>query len=117
MKHTPAPWEWIKDKFNGGYSGIVGKDGAEVLFPNHRNDGDTGAAWFEDFPNEADKNLMAAAPELLEALKEIEAQFGYCLPEQYTTKIRDVIDKAQGKPVETKKPTTIGDLIGKDFFK
>ncbi len=58
---SPRPWEWVKDPFNGGYSGIVGKDGMEVLFPNHRNDGDDGDAWFEDFPTEADREFIAHA--------------------------------------------------------
>ena len=68
MGHTPGPWEWLEDKFNGGYSGLVApRTGEEVLFPNHRNEGDDGDAWFEDFPNEANAHLIAAAPELLEA--------------------------------------------------
>ncbi len=43
------------------------------------------------------KLIYKVAPALLETLKEINAQFGYCLPEQYATKIRDVIAKAEGK--------------------
>ena len=70
MGHTPGPWEWLEDKFNGGYSGLVApRTGEEVLFPNHRNEGDDGDAWFEDFPNEANAHLIAAAPQLLEALE------------------------------------------------
>lgn len=68
-KHTSGPWEWVPDRFRGGYSGLVGPDGAEVLFPNHANDGDEGAAWFEDFPTAADARLIAAAPDLLAACK------------------------------------------------
>ena len=48
---------------------MVSESGEEVLFPNHKNEGDDGAAWFEDFPSEADANLIAAAPELLDALE------------------------------------------------
>ena len=68
---TPGPWEWVKDTFNGGYSGIVGRDNKEVLFPNHRNDGDDREAWFEEFPSDADRNLIAAAPTMYEALQYI----------------------------------------------
>lgn len=67
-KPTPGPWEWSVDRFRGGYSGITGPDGSEVLFPNTANDGDTGAAWFEDFPSDADRALIAAAPAMGEAL-------------------------------------------------
>jgi len=68
MKHTPGPWRWLEDRFWGGYSGIVGKDDQSVLFADHANDGDDGAAWFEEFPSEADRHLIAAAPEMLDAL-------------------------------------------------
>lgn len=74
MSHTPGPWKWVTDNFRGGYAGLVGRVGQnqqEVLFPNHANDGDEGAAWFEDFPSEADRNLIAAAPDLLEACERL----------------------------------------------
>lgn len=81
---TPAPWEWNKSRFYGGYSGITGKDNMEVLFPNHCNDGDDGAAWFEDFPNDADRDFIAHArediPDLLAEIdrlqKELDAAVG-----------------------------------------
>jgi hypothetical protein len=56
-KETPGPWEWKENAWNGGYSGIIGKDDVEVLFPSHRNDGDDGAAWFDkswEFCNQID---------------------------------------------------------------
>jgi len=65
---TPGKWEWNTDRYRGGYSGITGKDNAEVLFPNHCNDGDDGAAWFEDFPNDADRDFIAHAREDIPAL-------------------------------------------------
>ena len=58
---TPGPWEWTPDNWNGGFGGIVGKDNAEVLFPDHRNEGDYGDAWFEEYPSEADGKFIAAA--------------------------------------------------------
>ena len=74
VKHTAGPWEWVEDRANGGFSGLVGPDGSEVLFPNTRNEGDTGAAWFEDFPSEANARLIASAPDLVLALAEIAAK-------------------------------------------
>ncbi len=67
-KHTPGPWEWNEDTFHGGLSGLSGPDGVEVLFPEHCNDGDDGAAWFDSTPSEADKLLIEEAPALLKEL-------------------------------------------------
>lgn len=72
-QHTKGPWVWVADDWNGGFSGLVASEtNEEVLFPNHKNEGDEGAAWFDDFPSEANAHLIAAAPELLEALDMIE---------------------------------------------
>ena len=60
---TSGPWEWQVDKWHGGYTGLVGPGGLEVLYPNCQNAGDDGEAWFEDFPCDADRNFIAAARE------------------------------------------------------
>ena len=60
-KATPEPWEWNVDNYHGGYSGITGKDNAEVLFPDHCNEDDDGAAWFEEFPSVEDGKLIVEA--------------------------------------------------------
>jgi len=70
MSITPGPWEWVEDRFRGGYRGIVGANGVEVLFSDCANDGDEGAAWFETFPSEDDRVAIGAVPELLAACKE-----------------------------------------------
>lgn len=70
-KFTPGPWRWMENKYRGGYSGLCGAENIAVLFPNSCNDGDDGDAWFEDFPSEADANLIAAAPEMYEALQTV----------------------------------------------
>ena len=74
-KFTPGPWDWNEDKWNGGWSGLFAEDDTPVLVPQSRNDGDDGAAWFatvdeadEEGLNDADRALIAAAPELYEAL-------------------------------------------------
>lgn len=94
---TPGPWEWVKNNFFGGYSGIVGKDNAEVLYPDHCNDGDEGAAWFEEFPSEADRNLIAAAPDMYEALR-----VAYHRTEDFYLMglIEEAIAKAEGRKAE-----------------
>lgn len=72
-KHSPTPFNWVKDCFHGGYSGIEDANGETVLAPNCCNDGDEGAAWFEDFPSERDRKFIKRAcdshDELVEALK------------------------------------------------
>lgn len=79
-KATPGPWEWTEDRYWCGYSGIVGKDNAEVLYPSHSNDGDDGAAWFDDLPSETDCEFMVmsreALPYYIKKCMELEAQVG-----------------------------------------
>jgi hypothetical protein len=65
---TPGPWVWCYTKYRDGYTGIIGKDNSEVLFPNHCNDGDDGDAWFEDLPSEEDRDFIAHAREDIPAL-------------------------------------------------
>jgi hypothetical protein len=67
-KATPGPWKWNTDRYHGGYIGITGKNNAEVLFPNHCNEDDEGAAWFEDLPNESDADFISHAREDIPAL-------------------------------------------------
>ena len=59
---TPGKWMWTEDKFRCGYSGIAADDGCDVLYPNCANDGDEGAAWFEDLPVPEDAEFIARAP-------------------------------------------------------
>lgn len=77
-KHTPSPWHWEVDNWNGGYSGLYGQDRQNVCVPLCRNDGDDGASWFdpEYDPEQSDElqanmDLMEKAPELLEALEAV----------------------------------------------
>ena len=67
------------------------------------------------------KDLIISAPDLLEAC---EAAYNFITNAETTQERRqrvagqlyNALAKAERNPVETKKPTTIGDLIGKDFF-
>lgn len=58
MKHTPGPWEWVDNKGWFGLIGLVGSDGTRVLGDDPELNHDT-----------PDGCLIAAAPELLEALQ------------------------------------------------
>ncbi|MGI9485438.1 MAG: hypothetical protein ACR2RF_06060 [Geminicoccaceae bacterium] len=74
--HTPAPWSWHESSWWGGYSGLYGPNGEDIVVPQTCNDGDTGAAWFEEITDE-DRDLIAAAPETaaeLERVREINAE-------------------------------------------
>ena len=66
-KHTPGPWEWCTDDDFGGFISLVGGPDAltTVLEPNHRKGHDPDDMWFDDFPSEADRRLIAEAPDLL----------------------------------------------------
>jgi len=74
-KFTPGPWAWSEDKWNGGWSGLYAEDETPVVVPQSLNDGDDGAAWFasvddagEEGLTDANRALIAAAPELYESL-------------------------------------------------
>lgn len=60
-KLPKGPWEWVEDKFHGGYSGLVDAENKEVLFPNCCNDGDEGAAWFEDYATPEVRHFITLA--------------------------------------------------------
>lgn len=66
-KPTPGPWEWHVDKFNGGYSGIFGRDDYPVCVPQCRNEGDSGAAWFETDDDAGEETLTEQDARLITA--------------------------------------------------
>jgi len=72
LKHTPGPWYWAEDRWHGGYSGLfqdgAGHGDADVVVPQCENDGDDGAAWFEEI-TPANARLIAAVPDLLKVCK------------------------------------------------
>ena len=65
MSHTPGPWAWKIEGFDG-YK-LIAKDGTKVA-DDGSADGEYGG-WMND-PNEPNARLIAAAPDLLEALKD-----------------------------------------------
>lgn len=64
-KHTPGPWKWVELEFCGKYHALQDQSGVVIC--------DDGSASGEYSPeidvNGANARLIAAAPELLEALE------------------------------------------------
>lgn len=99
-KHTPGSWEIIlsDDKLSNI---IVGQDVSLTDYSN--NDASTMIA--DNVFNDANARLIAAAPELLEALKDIVAASGYADADSSCVEInksridaaRAAISKAEGK--------------------
>lgn len=98
-KWTKGPWFWNEDRWNGGYSSITGADDVDVLRPNHCNDGDDGAAWFEDYPSDADRALIVSAPDLFEALEAILPYAANMLEHDHpvVAKARAALQRAEGE--------------------
>ena len=95
-KHTPGPWEVRSEPGRCGYDLIIFKDVkviAEMICPTW-----SGAV--------ADANLIAAAPDMYEALKEIHALLEENQPSWYLQKhynvMKKAITKAEGKEKMTK---------------
>lgn len=68
-QHTPGPWTWVKQEFGDGWS-LQDAEGNEVA-----NDGSASGEYYDWFsPHgapDADAVLIAAAPELLDALADM----------------------------------------------
>lgn len=71
--HTPGPWRWEDgDEQMGDNGRFVGADGEDVCT---FGGGQTGDQYQGDPPSDADRLLIAAAPELLEALTSMVLSF------------------------------------------
>lgn len=88
-KYTPGPWKWwTSNSFLRLSSEATGKDG-DVIDSYRMSDGHTSlSVKYEDM------HLIAAAPELLEALQDLEARA--CIY-MNTSKAKAAIAKALGK--------------------
>jgi len=60
---TQGEWGWNTDHLHGGYSGLYSQD-TPVCVPNACNDGDEGAAWFEEYLTGEDASFIAHAPKM-----------------------------------------------------
>ena len=98
-KHTPGPWS--SRHIDGFPTSIVAEGAAIAVASSHDNGTDT------ELPAEANARLMAAAPELLEALEKagdlidyLASMADYVLPPEavpYRDAVRDAIVKATGR--------------------
>lgn len=95
IKHTAGPWKWVELEFCGKYHALQDQSGVVIC--------DDGSASGEYSPeidvNGANARLIAAAPELLEALELLETTCELGL--DYDNAIRQVaraaIRKAKGE--------------------
>jgi len=94
VKHTPGPW-FVNQDEDGNYrsigsAGWWGLAQVVVRFEGERNDDATGLA---------NANLIAAAPDLLAALKAFVADFDASVsdPDATTDAARAAIAKAEGR--------------------
>lgn len=98
-KHTPGPWEWWTScSFRRLSSRATGYDGDVMHAVVQRSDGHPDI----HFPNGGvtgpDARLIAAAPELLEALVDVMFRHvPFDNKSEYATKARAVIAKATGE--------------------
>ncbi len=96
--HTPGPWHWDSDPVKGDpYSRIryrvtaLGKTVTQVYYSSFEG-GPTNA--------EADARLIAAAPELLQSVRELAGwliEGGQAVPRIYLERARAAITKVEGR--------------------
>ena len=92
MPHTPGPWKWVIDNSPDKFT-YIWHDRRDCLVAT--------IAKMDDFEGEefANANLIAAAPMLLEAAKELESHF--IAPNElwlkHVNKLRAAIAAAEGK--------------------
>ena len=97
MPHTPGPWQIIVNK-HGQYDIVATSKTDGIAFIDKRNDPDE---------ERANAYLIAAAPEMLEALEELRRWFDdnvstyepHCSPEYAAMwrRVRNAIAKAKGE--------------------
>lgn len=95
--HTPGPWSWVEGPTEDESASLVSADGSEICsFGSYGSAHDQTAGWE---PNETDKALIAAAPEMLEVLKVVQI---YLQNPEYSEYLIDMVDgiisEAEYKP-------------------
>jgi hypothetical protein len=103
-KHTPGPWRWANPGEElGGYntelSTLFGPD--EIVVCNF-GDSETYYPTEGEEPREADKMLIAAAPDLLDALEWAMDRIGYSKRTESNSTYCDQVDKARAAIAKAK---------------
>jgi hypothetical protein len=101
VAHTPGPWRYVPFGSRGKHYDIYGPRTEDLASVNGNDGGDEP----EFYPSEANARLIAAAPDLLAALKLAEpiVALAYGRNPQYVSNshaligVRDAIAKAEGK--------------------
>lgn len=86
-KHTPGPWGCILTSYHAHDYRLINPNGTPMLLMIEAND---------HSEQRANARLIAAAPDLLEALTEC-LQYGAFLPPPIVNVARSALDKATGK--------------------
>ena len=105
MSHTPGPWEISLREMLDGWVIVADRDGGIVANVNTETGPNIPPLVSRKMPAGANAALIAAAPELLAALKRMWLYFGVrCdgTPRDWTEwrEARDAIAKAEGSAVE-----------------
>lgn len=99
-EHTPGPWkwhiedDWWKSEYEGRMPYLESIHGFMVCSYGIRSDGITDEG---DPPNRFDRPLIAAAPDMLEALQNLENDDGSTMPATAWELVQKAIAKATGK--------------------
>jgi hypothetical protein len=103
MTHTPGPWRIYRNKHNGTFLLSGGDKSKNQCFPVLHASDSTNTEYMSN-PSPANANLIAAAPDMLEALKSTLAELcflrdeiGSGLDDQILL-IKAAIAKAEGNP-------------------
>jgi hypothetical protein len=103
-KHTSGPWRWVQigpASIPGSYSALYGADTPEDRVNFEDPIIDDGSCYGEDqqdieFPDSPDALLIAAAPDMLAALKDVANMVQSSLPPCIRAPVEAAIEKAEG---------------------
>jgi hypothetical protein len=100
-KHSPGPWRWWRDPI-GGARRLLGSDGRAIFWPvPDQNATAPGGMRSTDIcVDEANARLIAAPPELLEALKEWSWRFRHVSPRDAQARLDALIRRIEGEEAQ-----------------
>lgn len=97
--HTPGPWKVLHESNDPLWSVVCDKHGNIIANVNAETGPDLPPLTPRIMPKDANANLISAAPDLLDALQEVDKILYHYLAEVHPTmvKIRAAIAKAKGE--------------------